>query len=255
MRSLLVLVVLAAPSPALAFDTFAAFSDPVTDGGGGGRYFTGSPADGYTCSVCHFGGEPLEGVRVQITPLTTEFEPLDDGYREGQDYEILVTLPLNTANSAATLELLNVDGEAGGSIALREPAAQAAEDQCTLDFRNPEEGEDLIAAHLATPADPPRQIAGVDNCGAEQLRVTWTAPDTTTGPIWLNVGVVGATDGEQLARPSGDFAWTYGVIIAPFGAAPESGRVESGCAVSPVGGGSGWWLLAVVAVLRRRRVA
>lgn len=254
MRSLLVLAVLAAPSPALAFDNFAAFEEPVTDGGGGGRFFTGSPLDGYTCAVCHFGGAPLEGVSVEITPLTTEFEPLEDGYREGQQYEILVQLPLNTANSAAMLELVSEAGEAGGVIELRNPSAQSAEDMCTLDFRNPDDGDDLIAAHLATPEDPPRQIAGVDNCGAEQLRVTWTAPATTTGPIWLNVGVVGATgDADQLSRPSGDFAWTYGVIIAPFGAAPEAGRVESGCAVSPTGGGSAFWLLAVVAALRRRR--
>jgi len=253
MRTLLVLALLAAPSPAIAFDNFASFGEPVTDGGGGGRYFTGSPLDGYTCAVCHFGGGELEGVRVEITPLTTEFEPLVDGYREGEQYEIRVQLPLNTANSATTLELVNGDGEAGGVIELRNPSAQSTEDMCTLDFRNPD--EDLIAAHLATPDDPPRQIAGVDNCGAEQLRVTWTAPDTTTGPIWLNVGVVGATDGMRLGEPGGDVAWTYGVIVAPFGIAPESGRVESGCAVSPAASGSAWawWLLAIVAVRRRRR--
>src|SRR5262245_23122316 len=42
-------------------DDARAFSDPTIYGkypsqklgGGGGRYFTGSPADGYSCSVCH----------------------------------------------------------------------------------------------------------------------------------------------------------------------------------------------------------
>src|SRR5207244_2345573 len=41
---------------ARAFSDVEGFGKPVEQGGGGGRWFTGSATDGFTCGVCHRGG-------------------------------------------------------------------------------------------------------------------------------------------------------------------------------------------------------
>lgn len=40
-------------APVRAFSSPDVFSGPPKDGGGGGRWFTGSPADGFDCGACH----------------------------------------------------------------------------------------------------------------------------------------------------------------------------------------------------------
>src|SRR5690348_3551226 len=67
-----------------AFSDPSSFSKAANEGGGGGRYFSGSPLDGYTCSVCHRGGTAPE-VNVSGVPL--------NGYTPGMAYEIKVDWP------------------------------------------------------------------------------------------------------------------------------------------------------------------
>ena len=79
----------------------AACEDPTADiwgcgwklGGGGGRYFTGSPADGYGCSVCHTSKTPYSFPVVQYgVPM--------NGYVPGKAYQIRLTWPEATSQSA-----------------------------------------------------------------------------------------------------------------------------------------------------------
>lgn len=256
-RCLLVLAtLLALPAPALAFDHFESFGQPIfppppddpmvepePPGGGGGRYFTGSLRDGYTCSVCHFGGvEPEEPLEITIVP-----DPFVDGYRAGQEYAITLTVAYsrNAANAptgayAGALELVDGTGRGAGTIEV-EPT------QCG---DSPD-----IGAHVADLMDPPRQVAGLDVCALEQLRVTWTAPPVATGPVWLNAGSVWTGTGNQ--RPSEDYASVYARIIPPFGGVAESGRVDNACSTSaaPAQRPAPWLLalgLLAAALIRRR---
>jgi hypothetical protein len=45
-----------APNVGRAYSAPEGFSDNAYEGGGGGRWFSGSPAEGYSCSVCHLPG-------------------------------------------------------------------------------------------------------------------------------------------------------------------------------------------------------
>ncbi len=228
-RALVVLALLSvAPSSASAYEDFASFGGPVVgsgsdpSGGGQGRYFTGSLSDGYSCAVCHFGGEAnVAEFELGVTP-----DPFTDGYRAGQVYEILLTVPRDLTSWAATLELVDARGAGAGDLALIPESAQSIADQCATTTRP----DDLVAVHIATLEDPPRQVAGTDVCGVQQLRVTWQAPDTATGSVWLNAAVV-AADGTGDA--AGDHTVVLARVIAPFGAAPEAGRVTNACAASP----------------------
>ena len=247
-RALLVVAVLSlAPASAAAYDDFVSFGEPVIgapvmagedpnpSGGGQGRYFTGSLSDGYSCAVCHFGGvQDVSDFELEVTP-----DPFVDGYRAGETYEILVTAPRGLTSWAATLELVDTRGVGAGDLELIPESAQSTADQCAVTTRP----DDLIATHIVTLADPAREVAGNDVCGAEQLRVTWQAPDTATGGVWLNVAAVAADGTGDLA---GDFTVTFARTIAPFGAAPEAGRVTNACATSS-GRGSGLPALALLA--------
>ena len=79
MRLFIALALLCAPSPALAYSDHLVFGRPAYDpdptveqGGGGGRFFTGSMVDNYTCEVCHRGAEAEpEGFEVTGWPEAT----------------------------------------------------------------------------------------------------------------------------------------------------------------------------------------
>jgi len=254
------------PSSAAAFDTFDSFGAPVlgvaadppedppvepTHGGGDGRYFTGSISDGFSCAVCHFGGvQDVAEVEVEITP-----DPFEDGYIGGDTYEILITGP---SSWAATLEFVDAAGEGVGDLELVPVSAQTDADRCVkADPTDP----DVLAAHIVTLTGPPgapwtnREVAGVDACGAEQLRATWVAPETSAGPLWINASVVLGDNGLDA---SGDRTVPYARMVPPFGTAPEGGRVTNGCATSR-SAAFGWPGLAFLASAllwaRRRRAA
>jgi hypothetical protein len=90
-------------------------------GGGAGRYFTGSPADGYSCEVCHSSPSNYS------FPLVQKGLPLD-GYVPREPYRIELSSPAATAayttalsqglNPATTLvaEFVAQDGGPAGTI-------------------------------------------------------------------------------------------------------------------------------------------
>ncbi len=242
---------LALPGQAAAFDSFEAFGapvmgDPAADppvdpGGGGGRYFTGSLSDGYACSVCHFGGaEPEFPLEVEITP-----DPFADGYRSGTAYQISVTLPYTRAATgtptgafAANLELVNGEGRGAGAIAVSPVTCN--------------DGSGEPATHVADLENPTRQVAGIDPCLVTVLNVTWTAPATNTGPVWLNIGAVSTLEASN--DPSNDTAIVYARLIPPLGGVNTAGRVDSACAASPASPPRAPWLLALIALAAIRKL-
>jgi hypothetical protein len=49
--ALLLWIAWALPSSASAYSSFGDYARSIEEGGGGGKFFTGTPADGYTCDV------------------------------------------------------------------------------------------------------------------------------------------------------------------------------------------------------------
>ncbi|MBK9033263.1 MAG: hypothetical protein IPL61_18655 [Myxococcales bacterium] len=81
--ALIALVLAVAPTAALGFSEPERYAEPAIDGGGGGRYFTGAPPDGLSCSVCHGGGDTPE---VKIAGLPDRIDA-------GKRYEATLTWP------------------------------------------------------------------------------------------------------------------------------------------------------------------
>ncbi len=75
-----------------AFPGIGTFETPATMGGGGGKYFTGVPSDGYTCIVCHHDATPAT---FSVTGLP------DNGFDPGRSYELTVQWP-DTAQQGVT---------------------------------------------------------------------------------------------------------------------------------------------------------
>jgi len=78
---LVALLIALAPSAVRAYSDGASFDAPALTGGGGGRHFTGSSADGYSCAVCH---GAVSAPAPTIDGLPT------GGFESGVSYALLV---------------------------------------------------------------------------------------------------------------------------------------------------------------------
>lgn len=232
------LVALAIPTPASAFNDADKFGAAAIEGGGGGRYFSGSVRDGYTCAVCHMGGEQPE---IEITGLP------EGGYVPGETYDVELVLPDDAAVTSAVIELASATGEMMGSLDLG--AAPGRNETCLVD------GAEVDAAHqIALPAG--REVIALDACGATRVSFSWRAPNEPQGPVWFHAAVVG---GDASSDPNGDGVRVYTEVLPVQGASATSAEVASGCSASgggaPVGAAILWMLLVVTrarASARRR---
>jgi hypothetical protein len=211
---------------ALASATAAAYSspalyaaDPARTGGAGGRVFSGSPADGFTCAVCHTAPAPaMPDIRGWPT---RDYEP-------GATYQIEIGWP--EEHFGVVLEVTDRAGAPIGELHLPPGGGVVPDERCAGGSR---------AAELIELPDT-RTAVAVGDCGSHLLRVQWTAPPEHV-PGALHVAtVVGDGDGT----PAGDGA---AVRTLPTGPEVET----SGCSI--VGGGIGAWLWLLL--LRRRRGA
>ena len=231
---------LLAPGSALAFSDPTMFAKPPLAAGGGGRNFTGSPADGYTCKACHSGGtEP----KLSVTGL-----PLG-GYRPGVRYEVVISWPSTFDKMSLALELTNDKGKLAGSLQLPPEG----------EIQNPEfcdpAADRILAASLTETTD--RQLINVPDCGSKRLRFLWTAPTTDVGPVWFS-GAAVHSDGEGDTAHDGvtDFGR---VIDSPAVASSTSAQCNVRHVGSGVGGGGLACVLGALAVVfgvrraRRRR--
>jgi hypothetical protein len=256
-----------------------AFSDPAIYGqyptkekeGGGGRFFTGSPAEGYDCSVCHTGQGSF--------PVYQTGLPLD-GYIPGQPYLISLTWPEATnafllakqqqldPRTGLVAELVAEDGSGSGKIDSQRRFAHAPEDMAAGEspqYCLPQAGvtETLYAApmyHVAAepgapavevpdPRDstkgPPgvcdsdepgeRCLVALKACGAQALKFRWTAPPRWRGPIWFSLGFV-TTYNSSGAPNDADFVTTMSIPMnAKSDGSQYESSLESGCSVGRAG--------------------
>lgn len=217
-----------------AFSDIERFPQSVQQGGGGGRLFTGSPADGYACNVCHLGGEE-PSVVVYGLPI--------DGYVPGQTYDVEVAW--NNAAGAHALHLEIVDEatkRAAGRVALIDPATIDARGRCgSLPQEDP---ADYILEGEG------RQIIGTQGCGASSVRFRFTAPNL---PQVIFAGSV-VRSGMPRASPAGDGVQNLNRVLRRVG---EPNQAASSCALSAkASAGAGVWcglLCALAAALRLRR--
>jgi hypothetical protein len=248
--ALLVCAVLSGtPCVARAFTEPRSYADDPANGGGGGRWFTGSPAEGHACSVCH-SGPPSETLKVEGLP--------EDGYVPGAVYD----LRLSWEDFADRADALREAGEGPPSTGLvAELVAESGQGAGILELSpapDAEPGElcqipeGVQAAQLfrVRPGEPTREealsceaeglgqrcLVAVLSCGARELRVRWTAPEGWQGPIWFAAGFV-ATE-EVSGDPYEDAVTEIAQPLLP--AASNRSRyeqeLEGGCGVVRGGG-------------------
>ena len=204
---------LLAPGSALAFSDPITFGKPTLAAGGGGHYFTGSPADGYTCKVCHAGGtEPK--LSVKGLPLS--------GYRLGASYEVMVSWQSSDKVSLA-LELTDDKGQRAGSLQLPDEAEVQIPELC-------EPADALVPAASLTEIDT-RQVISVAECGSKRVRFLWTAPTTDVGRVWFS-GAAVSSDAESDTEHDGvtDFGRVIGSPAVASSTNAQCGAVAPGSA-------------------------
>jgi hypothetical protein len=196
-----------------------AFSDPFNfnlspiAAGGGGRYFTGSPSDGYTCKACHVGG-PTPKVSVLGLPLS--------GYKPGARYEVSIRWPAEQTKISLALELTDEKGKAAGTVRLPPLEETQAGEFC-------EPASDQVLAAQLSDMTEGREIINLPECGSKSLRFLWTAPMTDVGPVWFSGSMV-QSDGET--DPYHDGVTDFGRII---GSPAVASKTNGECSVMRVG--------------------
>jgi hypothetical protein len=229
---LLLLAASAHPALALAFADAELFALPVVEGGGGGRFFTGSSSDGYACGVCHLGGAKPS---LQLTGLPErEFVP-------GAVFDVELAWGATGAPHALSLEFVTPSGEAAGTIVLPDPNGLEAADRCDAMH------ESAPAAQLIAESAP-RQVLWVDDCGAQRVRFRYVAPNVLR--LMFAASVV-RTDGSE--KPEGDGVSELRRDLALVGTTTP----DDGCRVAPRGNAAQVSALSVACAAlllwRRRR--
>jgi hypothetical protein len=231
-----VLALLGLPARSSAFSDPSMFARSTLAAGGGERWFTGSPADGYSCDVCHEGGQEP---RLTVTGL-----PLA-GYRPGASYEVVVTWAAEVEKFGSALEFTDAAGRGVGFLRLPPDSETQSPEFC-----EPASDGILAAALLELPGG--RQIINVPDCGAKRLRFLWTAPARDVGAVWFSGSAVWS-DGQ--ADPYHDGVTDFGRVLSADGVASVA---NTGCSLlarrsaEPLA----VWVLAGVCVLviaRRRK--
>lgn len=217
----IVLTLLLASPRAHAYSDLASFGTATTEGGAGNRWFTGSPADGYGCSVCHTHGPTVKGLKIESLP---------ERYLPGATYEITLSWPLDksiaedgVAHVSALVEFTDETGNAAGSVSVPGGTAMTERDACEpFGLRVP-------AAHVFD-APNGRKVVGLEDCGGRQLRLQWTAPKSSMGTLFFSGGVVQSDDKSNLA---GDSVLELLRPILAEGQSTYDAETKGGCAVRP----------------------
>ena len=236
MRLLVACAVLSGPVPASAYSDTARFEEGAELGGGGGRRFTGSPSDGFTCAVCHDDGGEAD---VEVSGFPS------DGYRAGETYAIELEWP-DDALVAFALEVVDRAGATSGALALPPAMELDAAERCASGDVDPP--PPAVTLH---PTVDERVVAVADACGARRATVQWTAPGASTGPVFLYVAAV---SGDRSGTSDGDSVRVVARSAPAAGSPPaEVSVVDSGCSATDERAGTGWMLLfAWIAWLSRR---
>ncbi|MEY4514722.1 MAG: hypothetical protein RLZZ450_6844 [Pseudomonadota bacterium] len=200
MLALYVLLV-SAPGAARAFSDPELFAQPALRGGGGGRFFTGSPADGHACSVCHRGGvEPVVGV-----------SGLPEVLDVGVQYEVTLRWTHPEIAHGLQLELLT-EGSVSPVLELPLPALLTSGARC----ESSAQGDPAVYVTEAAG----RKIVGVRDCGASELTFRFVAPSARR--VAFSASIVRS---NSSGTAEGDGVRDLRRVIYARGQAPD----ESGC--------------------------
>jgi hypothetical protein len=200
-------------SPARAYLDGARFAAPAIEGGSGGRYFSGAPADGYTCSVCHRGGERF-ALAVSGLPR--------GGWEPGRTYDLTLAFPEGASSVGAVIEIADAEGHGQGTMALVPDAELEDGDRCR---------DGAAATRLVVAAG--RQLARVDGCGAARARLRWTAPPAARTDVRLHAAAV---RGDGSGDPLGDGTALLVQPLRALGAPePEGPMLTQRCAMLALG--------------------
>lgn len=217
----------ALPAPGAAFSDPDLFGRPATEGGGGGRYFTGSPLDGQSCAVCHRGGTVPT---VAILGLPEAFDP-------GLEYQVTVRWAHPEISHSLQLELLT---EQGQTPIVTVPAAEAL----SPGARCSSEASGDPAVYQLQP--PRRSIVGVRDCFASEVVFRFVAPDAQR--LYLSASVM-RSDSSGTLEGDGVFDVRHTVVRRG-----TSTGEDGGCALSRRGASGGWLgVLALMLMMRLRK--
>jgi hypothetical protein len=225
-----------APATAHAFSDTLTFGKVADEGGGGGRYFTGSPADGYTCKVCHLHGT-APTLNILGLPLS--------GWVPNKAYEITLDWPDQLEHVALAVEITDDVGIGIGTLRVPPMGELQDSEKCM--------GTPIGAGQVVPLIN--RTVVTMPDCGAHQLRFLWTAPDAERGTAHLSGSIV-VTNADESSEGDGvlDFDRAMG---SPRKPGMTSFKI-TGCSVSNGSENNGLaWLItlammSVVVVLRRR---
>ncbi len=238
MRTLLLTSLCLLGAPALARTPVArAFSDPerftapAEEGGAGGRFFTGSPSDGFSCVVCHSGGSP--------PPIAVRGLPMS-GYTPGDLYEVELRFRNPAGNHAVALEVIDEGGRDLGLELLPDAEIMVGE-------RCGGEATQERASYLTEQGT--RRILGVEACEAKAVRFRFRAPNASQA--WFVASVLAS---DSSATVDGDGVTEVAQAFYRRGSPPPSSENCSTRAALP--SQSPWhpWLgAALLALFGRRR--
>ena len=218
------------PARSQAYLRGARYSDRAVEGGGGGRFFTGSPGDGYTCAVCHDGNP--EGGPPPIVGVP------DGVYTPGQQYALELQLDPGADKVAAVFEITDIEGNGAGLLQV-----------VGADALTPCIGADEPPVRVAS-APRERSVAVADACDVPAINLTWTAPAGDAPSVWLNAVVV---TGNGSADVAGDTVYPLRRLLRPaVDGLPETVTGGTCSAKGSTRGGSALLPVALLWVLQRR---
>jgi len=206
------------------------FADPATGGGGGGKYFTVSRAEGYGCAVCHTRGD-LVPVQVQNLPLT--------GFVPGERYRITIDWPDDKPSVALNVEMTELGGQPFGQLVAPDPSTLTTADLC-LDSETPSAGQFVSQ-------DPAgRQVMLIAECGQAQATFDWIAPTAPAQGYFSASITFSNRDGKLSGDQVVDLSKTFGALETTQ---PTANHYAGQCvALGLRAGGMGAWNIGVFAV-------
>lgn len=255
---------------AAAFSEPKSYLDDAAKGGGGGRWFTGSPAEGYGCSVCHTAAPG----QAQY-PLHAEGFP-SAGYIPGQSYDIRLSWPEFAARDQQVRSVMNAEPTSMGLIAefvaesgigsgmvellrkgMGEPCVFPPNSASSLIYQVAPGAKALEVSRCEANSLGERCVITVGACGSQELTIHWTAPPQPQDSVWFAAGFV-ATD--RISRnPESDSVTEIAGPMRPIGSGSTQyeSALNGGCSVGPRAPSlrfPGWLAaLAILALVRLRR--
>jgi hypothetical protein len=263
-------------SRAYAFTDAKMFFAAVSEGGTAGRWFTGSPADGYSCDVCHEGA-PAWPLSVQGLPEkgyvtgSPSTKPYDvriswDAFR-AREIALIQANP-NMADPVMGLvaEFVAEDGTGAGTVEVGAFERTTPNEQCSRPLGGNAVDLWTVAGPMATPTKirqtctmtGPNQrcIVDVKGCGAGEVRLKWLPPPDWHGAIWFNAAFV-ATDESSGLPADSDAVSSISVAMMPGASSSASyiSQLEGDCTVRRGASGGvalACWSLCLLALQLRR---